>query len=425
MRPTLALLLAGCTPHDAEVDGKWTVWLSANSSQTIEADAINLDGVSHVDCAKAEDEIGYIGSSDDAPSCDDVAELTWQTWLQDDGFYTLQDDLVPWRTDALINGEGDFQLTIHQDLGKGEDFRFAFSIDPDFAPSDCISDESGNLELTYQDGASWLEKWSEDEGDYTIYYLNAGAYQYNPQNTSSYWSFETSWLSGIGVAKFSEDDFYSYGVDYSWTDPNYPVYVYCEDSRSGSVLLDECMEWDTIDDRVAELKDGGAKTSECPTSAASYNTRLLYYSGWYSPYCEDGPAVQTPDVLRDSVAEEVLAQTATFSDEMTRVYGADTFDLRVEDNSWREIDAADQGLDGWIDLQTSWVRVKKGSDLTVGGAAEGDFQIYFYGAESNSHAVVHGTFKIDKIKEDKWAYDDLDAVKREENGTEYCGGATL
>lgn len=425
MPPMLALLLAGCNPHDAEVTGTWTVWLAANSSQTVDVGIVDLSGASRLDCARTEDELGYIGNSDGAPGCDAVEALSWQTWIQDDGFYTLSDEIVAWRTDALINGEGDLQLTVHHDLGKGEDFRFAFSIDPDFAPSECTSDESGNLSLEHEDGASWLEKWSEDEDGYTIYYLNAGAYQLNPNDTSSYWSFDSDWLAGIGVAKFGDDDFYSYGVDYNWSDPNYPVYVYCEDSRSGDLLLDECMEWDTIDERVAELNAAGARTGDCQSEAVSYNTRLFYSTGWYSPYCEEGPVVGGKEAYRDAIAEELRAETQVWSDEMTQVYGADAFEFRVEDNAWREIDDADQGLDAWVDVHTSWVRIKDGATLEVGGAAEGDFQIYFYGAESGSHTLVRGTFKIDEIKGDKWAYEDLDAVKREENGTEYCGGATL
>jgi hypothetical protein len=69
--------------------------------------------------------------------------------------------------------------------------------------------------------------------------------------------------------------------------------------------------------------------------------------------------------------------------------------------------------------------IKDGADLEVGGSAEGDFQIFYYGAEAGTHMVLHGTFKIDKIKGDPWAYSDLETEQREENGTEYCGGATV
>lgn len=425
MRPMLALLLAGCNPHDAEVTGTWTVWLAANSSETVDAEIVDLSSASRVDCAYDEDDPRSIGNSDGAPSCDAVDDLGWQTWLQDDGFYSLSDSLEPWRTDAIINGEGDFQLTVHHKLGNGEDFRFAFSIDPDFAPSNCTSDGDGNLKLEYEDGSSWLDKWSEDEDGYTIYYLNAGAYQYDPNNTSNYWSFDSDWLSGIGVAKWSDDDFYSYGVDYSWFDPDYPVYVYCEDARSGDVLLDECIEYDEIDARVQELADGGARTSECQSAADSYNLRLFYRSGYHSTYCENTLGGEGTETYQQAVIEKLEERTAVWAEEMTQVYGADAFEFRIEDNAWREADSTDQGLDGWVDVHTSWVRIKDPSQLKVDGTPEGDFQIYFYGAEANSHLLVRGSFKAEKVREDKWAYEDLDAVKREENGTEYCGGATL
>lgn len=415
MRPMLALLLLGCNPQDAEVEGTWTVWLAANSSTTVDRDNIDLENASRVDCSRTEEEVGYIGNSDGAPDCETVEALTWQTWLQDDGIYTISEALTPWRSDALINGEGDFQLTLHQDIGSGEDFRIAFSIDPDFSPTVCTTDDGGNLQLEYVDGSNWLEQWSADEGDYTIYYLNAGGYQVNPGNSEEYWSFATDWLSGFGIAKFSDDDFYSYGVDYLWSDPNYPVYFTDDEGDT------YCTPWSTIDE-IVQSDDNRRNDND----QASYaNTRLFYWESWYNPYCEDLPSTRTADGYRDAIAEELVASTQTWSDEMVSVYGADSMEFRVEDNSWREIDDARQGLDGWIDVHTSWVRIKKGSKLEVGGSAEGDFQIYFYGAQSGSHALVSGTFKVAEIKDDRWAYEDLESVKREENGTEYCGGATI
>ena len=95
MRPMLALLLVGCNPHDAEVEGGWTVWLAANSSPTVSSDAVDLTGASRIDCAHVEGDYGYIGSSDDAVGCDSVDALNWQTWLQDDGYYRLSNTIEP------------------------------------------------------------------------------------------------------------------------------------------------------------------------------------------------------------------------------------------------------------------------------------------------------------------------------------------
>jgi len=415
MRPMLALLLVGCNPHDAEVEGGWTVWLAANSSPTVSSDAVDLTGASRIDCAHVEGDYGYIGSSDDAVGCDSVDALNWQTWLQDDGYYRLSNTIEPWRTDALINGEGDLQLTVHQRLGDGADFRFAFSIDPDFSPTNCVDDDEGNRELEYVDGSDWVTEWSSDEGDYNVYYLNAGAYQINPGDTSETWSFTSDWISGMSYAKFGEDDLFSYGVDYSWYDPDFPVYMTCKDFAG-------CVNWRDIPAKLEQLESQGVNTRSCDTQDDYAYLRLFYYENWYNPYCEDVPS---SDVLQSTVAQNIEDATTSWSDEMTQVYGADQFELRVEDNAWRPLDDTRQGLDGWVDLQTSWVRFTKSSDLEVGGSAEGDFQIYYYGAEAGTHMVIHGTFTIDKIKGDRWAYSDLETEQREENGTEYCGGATV
>jgi len=102
----------------------------------------------------------------------------------------------------------------------------------------------------------------------------------------------------------------------------------------------------------------------------------------------------------------------------------DSFSHKVEDNMWRPVNASVPGLDGWMEVSASWVRIKDGSDLSAGGQAEGDFQIYYEGFESSSVLVVRGSFVVDKIHKDQWAYPVLEDDKRDENGTPYCGGAT-
>lgn len=383
MRALFALVLVACNPHDAEVSGNWTAWLPSNSSSVVQ-ESLNLDKASRVDCYRTEDESGYIGSTDDAPSCDDVAALAFHTQYQTDGYYKFSEPIDAWRTEALVNTEGDFQLTVHNKLNSGEDFRFMFTIDPDFAPVSCSTDDQGNQVLEYIDGSSWLDAWSDDEDGYTIYYLNAGAYQIDPGNSDNVWYIDSDWLSGYGTAKFSEDDFSSRPTDYAWYDPT-AVY--------------------------------GSKCNQ------EGSDRLFYWESWYTS-CESASSATTEGIVAD-IAAELNEHAVEWSTEMTDVYGAPEFSTKVEDNSWRAYDGARQGIDGWIDVNTSWVRIKNGSKMEVGGSAEGDFQILFEGSEALSRVLVTGTFKTSNIREDKWGYEDLEAVKREENGTPFCGGATL
>lgn len=399
MRAVLAILLVGCNPQDAVVEGNWAIWLAGNSSATLAQEAVDVEGAKSVDCAWEEDDLAYIGSSDDAPSCDDLATTAWQSWILDDGYYMLSEPLNPWRTEAVINGEGDFQLTVHHDLGKGEDFRFAFSIQPDFAPVECVADADGNPEVAYVDGANWVEAWSADEGDYYIYYLNAGAYQFNPSkdpNTSSnasdgtnYWYLENNYRSGFSEAKWSRDNFNSYPTDYTWDDPQ------------------SCRKREP--------------------------TRLLYAgqffgkSGYFKEDCDEDVSYPSAEAYVTAMAEDLTARSETWSEQWNSLYMAPSdinFQYKIEDNSWREIDDLGWGLDGWAEVNTSWVRVKKSSKLEEGGSAEGDFQIYYAGTEGTSHMVVTGTFSVDKIRLDKWAYSNLEDDKREENGTPFCGGAS-
>ena len=63
-----------------------------------------------------------------AEQCAELETLENNTWIVDDGYYGLTGSIEPWRTEALLNSEGDLQLTVHINLGEGEDFRFGFAI---------------------------------------------------------------------------------------------------------------------------------------------------------------------------------------------------------------------------------------------------------------------------------------------------------
>ena len=254
MSPLLILSFIGCAPQDAEVTAHFWTWLGSNSSAAIGED--NLTGIDEKatifecsgrgwDVVEMRYEDGYIGprSAEEAADprfvggsceldedgepvewCTEEIQQKWaddcfgtadkvgvvDTFMYDDGYYAIQGDVEPWRTEAIINGENDLQLTVHHYLEKGQDFRFTFSIAPDFEPTRCISTENG-AEIQKVDGASWVEKWSEDEGDYYIYYLNAGTAQPTgseaPAGDILY--LTTDWLTGYGFSKFAGEEFNS------------------------------------------------------------------------------------------------------------------------------------------------------------------------------------------------------------------------
>jgi len=81
------------------------------------------------------------------------------------------------------------------------------------------------------------------------------------------------------------------------------------------------------------------------------------------------------------------------------------------------------GLDGWMEVHSSWIRLQTGQTVAPGENVKGDYQIFYSGQESGSRLLVRGEFEITELDMDRWGYDRLEDVKREENGTPYCGGA--
>ena len=254
-------LFFACNPQDAVLtDATYTAWVAANSSALISDETLPFITMStsdeerpeaspdvlRIDCSergwntnKGKWDDGYIGPRDGegnpentiggvcSPNdgvceatykeeleneCSAIDNLQYHTFLQSDGFYVFSDKVEPWRSEAMLNGEGDFQLTVHTLLPHGEDFRFAFTINSDFQPTRCVSDLDGNPKVEFVDGADWLTQWSKDEDEYTIYYLNAGSYQANPNNPDDLWFLVTDWLSGFGHAQFAGEEFNSIPV---------------------------------------------------------------------------------------------------------------------------------------------------------------------------------------------------------------------
>ena len=198
---SILLALTGCNPQDAELtDASYHTWLANGSSATVD-EARNTctdgkdndgDGVSDrddpdcqafsnssgehncndgkdndgdgvadeddVDCTRGIGEVGYLSPENvTVINCanDEIAgECSGETkeyfsWLDTDTYFLNQGELQPWRSEGLMTNEGDFQLTVHHDLGHGEDFRFTFVVKPDLKPSICI--QEGQTCFTGQD----------------------------------------------------------------------------------------------------------------------------------------------------------------------------------------------------------------------------------------------------------------------------------
>lgn len=451
MNLILLAALTGCAPDDATVKGDWFAWLATQSSATVDERNLSFDNATVFECSgrgwdaeTCDYEGGYIGpkgkaysdsdrfiggacpqtnaagnlNPEDGPcnrdyigacgeddvagfaaECEELQSLEFNTWITDDGYYGLTGDIKPWRTEALLNAEGDLQLTVHVELpadknnsdAEAQDFRFNFSIDPDFDPLDCLEGEDENGEayayVDHRDGSNWVDEWSEDEDGYRIFYLNSGAYQVNPNDSGNTWYLSNDMLSGFGIAKFAAEEAYSRPTDYGH---------YQLDGTGPSFLAVENHETPDL---------------------AGYDQKYAELCQKVGAVCDGVELTDDPDSL-------------TWAEEMVNVLGASKngeprFEHKVEKNDWRPIDSTISGLDGWMEVHSSWVRLKSGQTVAEGEKVEGDFQVLYEGAEGGSRVMIRGTFLIDELRADRWGYEILEDAKRKDNKTPFCDGATL
>ena len=450
--PLLSLL--GCTPHDADVEGEVFVWLAANSSQTVDGELVPLDGATHIECVRGwnDDEgdwdLGYIGpregdvndssnwqdtyiGGDCAPTdddclalidelqapCEQIDEMRLHQFLQKDGFYAFRQDLDPWRTEVVINSENDFQLALHHRLEGGEDFRVVFSIAPDFAPIECITDDEGNTVAQYVDGDEWVDQWSADQPDIdgTIYYLNAGAVQHDPSDSFNYWFLPSEWLSGVANAKLSAENFWSHPTDYGVYDD-----LKQGGEKSGEFRPDPHFLIGDGEGYIGDIDYTGDGKPDLAIGHGEFDNDNPEHVQYHEAFVQ---AVE--DLTHGGEYDD--SSPLTYDQEIAEVAGAEYTDgtefvHRVEGNLWRPVDNTHTGIDGWAEVHSSWVIIDSGSDLSEGGSASGSFQILFDGAESSSAFLIHGTFETDKIKKDHWGYPDLQEDLRDAHDMPFCDG---
>lgn len=405
---TVLALLVGCNPQDAEVSGSYVAYLANEGSENVlrlerygvpvSEQAADL-GLTPVDCrdldylredAETEEEADAAVAAERLPGVDyntecldengERKEPSYFTWLnqysywKSEGNFGPDKKLEPWRSEAVITSEGDLQLTIHVRVKGIGDMRFGWVIDPDFAPIECVDGVDGSVAQAV-DG-NWLNGWSAGEESGTLWFLNSGSYQINPSDNGEYWYLPEDWRAGHSFARFEDETFYAHSMDYNDV-YGQPMWVY---SYAGGAF---------------DAPRGGAGA----------------YGAW-----------------RDAITE-TMAGVTDFAD-----LGKSDFEqtFKIEDNSWREVTDAEvsdaAGLDGWVGVSPSWVRVDNPGDIRIGTdtPVTGEFQIYLEGVAAASKFIVKGEFKINNIREDVWGYaPTLEERKQEENGTVGCDGETI
>ena len=471
MNILLFAALTGCAPDHADVQGDWFAWLAAGSSPTVREDELSLDEATVFECSgRGWDadtcmfEPGYIGPTmggydendrfiggdcartnsqgtlnpnqgscngayvedcDEtdvaafAAECEALLGLQKNNWATEDGYFGLRGDLDAWRSEALINSEGDLQLTIHVDLGDDQDFRYVWSIDPGFAPDDCLEDDDGELYRAFSDGSNWVQEWSEDEEGNLIYYLTAGSYQVDPTDSEISWYLSDQMVSGYSHAKFAAEEFSSHPGEFGHYD------------LEGAPLY---WGYDALNDRDLS---GGFLGVDVPGHAGGIGEAGNgEYIDWFEQYQANSESLCT--TVKGAKCDDGESPAGlTWEEEMVLVLGAVAdhdgngilddgearFEHKIETNMWRPVDNTISGLDGWMEVHSSWVRLKTGQTVAPGEKVAGDFQIFFEGTEAGSRLLVRGEFEITELEMDRWGYEILEDVKREENGTLYCDGA--
>lgn len=345
-------------------------------------------------------------------------QARFANWLDDKAFYAKTDEIVTWREEALLTAEGDLQLTVHMNTEFG-DVRFGWVIKPGFAPTECVDVDGVSTERPLFEDSNWIDGWSnmyEEDDGYTVYLLNDGAYQLNPNNPDDAWYFDYTWSAGAAFSRFGDELAYQYTSDYAdYSDAaSVPFFV----SRDDEGKITGGYPYDGGQYPELNCGDGG---DGC--------LQVLDYADFIDLMKDN---FHNGGVDRDGV--EYSAADHEFAD-----YGRVTrdefeFNTKIEDNSWRTTapgaGADAEGFDGWSSVNPSWVRLKidreKLDGLEPGVLTEpitGDFQLMFYSADTTGSVwAFEGSFSIDRIGEDVWgAEEELDDLKRAENETASCG----
>ncbi|MCO4747737.1 MAG: hypothetical protein KC912_23270 [Proteobacteria bacterium] len=387
LSPVLLLLAAGCAPNNAELTGgKYLAFFPTDGSPVLLEGKISLpeEGAwTEANCSP------NVGETNNSAQCEVLeaessVERPHEPWTDDDSFSIVKSTIEPWRGEGIITSEGDLQVLFHHSLTGGEDFRFLFVLDPDFQPRRCVQTEGGSA---WEDvDGNWLENWS-DGVDGTRYYLNAGATQLDPNPTIwkpfefewNEWFLPDTWRAGYAVGRYGASRLAIRRTQYE-----YP--------------------WM----RAEMAQDWAGVTTAAEQDKINDTSQVLFYNN----DCADVEAVAT------GIATDVAALAAGVPG------GVDDMNLTpiVECNEWREQDEIEAGIDGWREINYSWVDINPGADMTKGGSVSGTFHLTLDGTLSQTVFIVEGDFVVENLKGEAWSTPDLNQELLEENEVELCSG---
>jgi hypothetical protein len=460
----IAVFGAACTPQSAElVSGTYTAFLATSTSASLlkgEVDPEDFDKRWQLDCRQfcpgsddtpeelcifeskdeeallrlpdsildeqtclelmafnSDEEVGGTGEPP-FPSTQGGDPYAIESWLLEDGFEVVQEEIEPWRGEAIINSEGDLQIGFHHRLPGGADFRFNFTVNPNFQPITCKDVDGDDVTEPVAVDGDWVSEWSgsiteilERAGDDPrydplrqfeggqLYHINSFSYQFNPDNPqdfdTGFWSLPNEWRAGMSFGKFAEEFISHRTVRYG--EPlMYSTFEATEDSYEPVVASENV--W------YCDLPDGADPTADptCLNQGTGYE--------WFTM----GQLIErTTAVTRESLDELAFLETVGGP-----AVGIAPF---VEDNTWRRPDGQPPGLDGWTELHYNYVVIDASSDLTVGGTVHGAFQLTMDGVTSTSRILINGEFESERIRADKWTSKNLQA----EQGVGRCESAPL
>lgn len=427
--PIVALAAAGCAPQSATLtEGHYMAWLSDTNGLSLLKGSVEPDKYEknwEIDCRDLKGDDEALRLPEPLEICRESSfkdNEAGETWASQSAFKVVYESAMdPWRGEAIITSENDLQIGFHQRTPDGEDFRFAFAIDPTFEPSRCVQTADGSGTVREPIDGSWIDNWSLDletvaamdadqqayyepilefAPDGTLYYLTARGYQINPFDTGSqtdgadFWSLPEEWRAGFSTGKFSEEFF------------NH------RPARYGDPLVYNAVDLD-------------------PETTETFNIENLWY-------CDVGVQDDPLDPADAFCDGETFAEMGDRVDETAALIGEE-FDVLLADtaggeplfkyaplthhNEWRMCDGRAAGFDCWHEMHYSYVVFSADSNLEVGGSARGAMVLVLDSEDSQSRFLIQAKFEVPKIKRDKWRTKNLREEKREENNTPDCGAA--
>ena len=404
----LALVATACGPQSAEITvGEYYAFLAASTSPTILQDDLDLEAYkeagdySAIDCRPFDEggdlspaEVESLRIEGRRKVCAGEAQarlpLEHENWISLDGYHIVREDLSPWRGEGFVTSEGDIQLGFHHRLPGGEDFRFQLVFDPKFQPRECVESADGSSVSFKPLDGDWIAEWSKDAGiDGDVYFLNANTFQFDPEDESvpvNRWFLPPEWRAGTAAGRFAGDRM---TVRSSYT--AYPGAIVDYENAAGGPGGETGVS--VADMFYCDLPaDVDPAEAGCMQRLSDETAQVAGATGreWKALGVLDNEALPSPEPL-------------------------------VSRNLWRQPDGLPDGLDGWMEIVYSWVSVDDGSELEVGGAASGQFNVILEGSDSSSRFYLRGRWNVPKLRRDRFTTQFLPEIKAEENETVVCG----